>query len=147
MYGNVRETDINILRHAMFGSLTTDPAKLPPCKDACDQHSKRANYQAAIWRHCLEAKPTVPSPDGNGWMIDGEIDVHWMDLPPAPQAILECLSCKCLGKCSSSRCTCKGNGLSCPGACQCRDNLCENRLPMPDVAINELLSDDDSDIE
>jgi hypothetical protein len=36
LYGNIRETDFNIQWHAMFGSLTTDPAKLPPCKDACD---------------------------------------------------------------------------------------------------------------
>ena len=51
--GRLQECDVNGLRHTMFGSRTTDPAKLPPCKDACDQHIKCANYQAAIWWHCL----------------------------------------------------------------------------------------------
>ena len=92
LYGRLQEYDVNGLRHTMFGSRTTDPAKLPPCKDACDQHIKRANYQAAIWRHCLAAPPSVPSPHDNGWSVDGDILVIWMDSPATPQAVLERVS-------------------------------------------------------
>ena len=92
LYGRLQEYDVNGLRHTMFGSRTTDPAKLPPCKDAYDHHIKRANYQAAIWRHCLVARPSVPSPRGNGWTVDGDILVHWTNSAAAPQAVLECFS-------------------------------------------------------
>ena len=44
LFGRLQEYDVNGLRHTMFGSRTTDPAKLPPCKVACDQHMKCANY-------------------------------------------------------------------------------------------------------
>ena len=38
--------------------------QLPPCKDCLVNHSLRANYQAGIWRRCLELDPKVPSPVG-----------------------------------------------------------------------------------
>ena len=102
------------LGHTMFGSRTTDPAKLPPCKDARDQHINRANYQAAIWRHSLAARSPVPSRQGNGWTVDGHILVDWTDSPAAPQAVLECVSCKCK-KYTGARCSCKLNRLTCTG--------------------------------
>ena len=133
--------------HTMFGLRTIDPAKLPPCKDACDQHIKRANYQAAIWWHCLAARPSVPSSHGNGWTVDGDILVDWMDSPAAPQAVPECVSCKCK-KCAGARCSCKLNRLTCTGACRCDADDCENRLVTPtDMDVDPLLSEDDSDME
>ena len=53
---------------------------LSPCKDACDQHIKRDNYQIAIWRHCLEARPPVPSLHGSGCIFDRDMLVHWTDI-------------------------------------------------------------------
>ena len=114
------------LGHTMFGSRTTDPAKLPPCKDARDQQINRANYQAAIWRHSLAARPPVPSRQGNGWTVDGDILVDWTDSPAAPQAVLECVSCMCK-KCTGARCSCKPNRLTCTGACRCDVDDCDNR--------------------
>ena len=76
MYGRLQEYDVYGLRHTMFGSRTTDQqTKLSPCNDACEQHIKRTNYQAAIWRHCLSARLSVPPPHGNGCTADGDIVV------------------------------------------------------------------------
>lgn len=152
LYGSKQDHDVNKVRYAMFGSKTTDPSKLPPCQDACQKHIKRANYQAAIWQRCLEPRPTVPSPHGHGWNVcraEGNlpesISVHWMDLPAAPQAVLQCISCKCR-TCSGGRCTCKLNQLPCTGACSCDDGVCENRQNIDtDMGDDQLLSEDDSD--
>ena len=37
------------------------PQGLPPCQDALRNHTMCANYQAAIWRHALNANPEIPS--------------------------------------------------------------------------------------
>ena len=131
----------------MFGSRTTDPAQIPPCKDAYDKHIKRFNYQAAIWHHCLQANPPLPSPHGDGWIVDQGICIDWMDLPPAPQAILSHLSCNCHGKCSGGHCSCKLNGISCTGGCRCKKEDCENRPAQLHVLDDQLLSEDDADIK
>ena len=123
----------------MFGSRTTDPAKLPPCKDACDQHIKCA-YQAAIWQHDHQCDPLVA--------MDGLLtEVHWTDSPAFPQSLLECVSCKCK-KCTGVRCSCKLNQLTYTGACRCDADNCENRQVTPtDMDVDPLLSEDDSDME
>ena len=46
--------------------------KLPPCKDCLEKHAQRVNYQAGIWKRCLERDPQVPSPAGRGWKIEKE---------------------------------------------------------------------------
>ena len=98
-------------------------------------------------RHCLAARPSVPSHHGNGWAVDRDILVHWTDSPAAPQAVLESVSCKCK-KCTGARCSCKLNRLTCTGACCCDADDCENRLvTLTDMDVDPLLSEDDSDME
>ena len=59
-------------------------------------HIMRANYQAAIYKRALEQFGGVPSPHGKGWQVkDGDIDIHWMTLPPAPDSIIEFVNCAC----------------------------------------------------
>ena len=36
--------------HQLFGSLTTDPSRLPPCQDATYKHIMRYNYEAEMAR-------------------------------------------------------------------------------------------------
>ena len=97
LYVRLQEYDVNGLRHTMFGSRTTDPAKLPPCKDACDQHIKRANYQAAIWRHnhqCYPLTAMVELLTETFWYIGRTVlQLHRQYLNvSAPQAVLERVS-------------------------------------------------------
>ncbi len=138
LYGDSHEKEVNQLRHSMFGACTTDPTRLPPCQDAARQHILRANYQAAVWRRCLEPSPDIPSPDGHGWKVsEGEI---WMDNDPAPKMVLQCVSCTCT-KCKDNRCSCRRNGLKCTGACGCSN--CDNAARETDEDL--LGSDSDSD--
>ncbi|KAK3731327.1 hypothetical protein QZH41_001755 [Actinostola sp. cb2023] len=126
MYGWPDQTDVNNCRYVSFCARQSQSQSLPPCKYALQNHTKRANYQAAVWRRALQANPEVPSPEGHGWLItEGDIKIDWMSLPPAPKALLELILCGCTGICSTGHCTCKRNGLSCTDACQCGDK-CEN---------------------
>ena len=58
--------DVNDARYALF---CKESSQLPPTKDALSKHTSRANYQAAIWRRTLDARPDVPTPHGHGWML------------------------------------------------------------------------------
>lgn len=126
MYGCPDEADVNECRYILFRTKTGKSQSLPPCQDALKHHTMRVNYQAAVWRRALEANPEVPHPDGYGWVrSEDRIDIDWMFLPPAPEALLELIMCECTGLCTTGHCSCKRNGLSCTDACQCGDK-CEN---------------------
>jgi len=125
-------TKVNDLRYNLFcvkkGEIESH--QLPPCRDCLVKHAQRANYQAGIWRRCLEQDPGVPSPIGRGWKIDMDgaeklMVVDWMDGQPAPEAILALLACKCSRKCTLPNCVCLANGLKCTDMCKLSD--CENR--------------------
>jgi hypothetical protein len=47
-----------------------------------------------------------------------------MTILPAPDSILEFLSCGCVKSCDSNRCTCRSNGLKCTDMCKLKD--CSN---------------------
>ena len=133
---------MNELRHQMFGSQTTDPCRLPPCQNAAQHHLCRANYQAAIWRRCLESCPDVPSPSGHGWEVSGsDVTIKWLDVSAAPTEVLESVSCVCK-KCVDRRRSCKKNGLTCTGACKCTSENCTNSK---DACEDFLESADESD--
>ena len=93
-------SEVNKLRYQMFcarrGEL--ESSQLPPCQDCLSMHALRANYQAAIWRQCLQSHPSVPSPKSYGWTTDkdDQLVIEWMRGSPAPDAVLQLLSCKCL---------------------------------------------------
>lgn len=87
-----------------------------------------------MWKHALNASLNLPSPDGHGWMVKDEvnnqppeiIEITWVTVPPAPQALLELVSCKCRTGCSTCRCSCFNSDLlvGCTDVCQCCD--CKN---------------------
>ena len=81
---------INLSRYNLFQMGSVMESSMPPNKDALCLHVKRANYQAAIYKRALDPHPAVPSPHGHGWKINGDdISIHWMDLPPAPNSVME----------------------------------------------------------
>ena len=91
---------VNELRYQMFICRKGDvqSGQLPPCEDTLRQHTIRANYQAAIWRRSLENNVSIPDPaDGYGWIKshDGNLNVKWMTISPAPEAVLCLMSSKC----------------------------------------------------
>ena len=114
-----------------------EPEALPPCESSLRLHVTRANYQAAIWRRAIISRPVIPSPHGHGWEVDNISNVVkfvWLGSKPAPEEVLELLSCTCKRACTVENCCCLKAGLKCTDMCsiQC-DNMatdvgiqCEN---------------------
>eukprot|EP00117_Sycon_ciliatum_P041043 scpid99855/ scgid30081/ len=67
-------SSVNSARYELFCTRNAQSNQLPPCRDALVKHSARANYQAAIWRRCLEPCPVIPLPheNGHGWCLTGD---------------------------------------------------------------------------
>ena len=91
-------------------------------------------YQAAIWRRatCTEACPDIPSPHGHGWSVNSSsLEFAWLGLRPAPEEVLELLSCNCKYKCTVDTCCCLKAGLKCSEMCSLK---CDN-MPFEDEEV------------
>jgi len=143
---NTRE--VNQLRYQLFCARRgeVESSQLPPCEDCLFMHVLRANYQAAIWRKCLQSHPSVPDPKDYGWTTDpdGKLVIQWMRGSPAPEAVLQLLSCQCVRSCKLPHCTCLSNGLKCTD--MCRPQTCNNQPSEHDEEMEvELMDSDDGD--
>jgi hypothetical protein len=138
--------NVNDLRYQVFCTKRgeVESSQLPPCQDCLYLHSLRANYQAGIWRRSLESSPLVPSPVDHGWMKgnDGTLSIDWMKGSPAPEAVLQFLSCDCVRVCAHPKCTCMANGLKCTEMCKLQS--CTNQSTDQETT-PELDSESDSD--
>ena len=65
LYG-AKGSNVNKLHYSTFCTTNAQSDRLPPTKDASKKHTQRANYQAAVWKLALYAKPEMLSP--NGWL-------------------------------------------------------------------------------
>ncbi|XP_070535408.1 uncharacterized protein [Ptychodera flava] len=120
LYGQGQCSNVNEARYNCFRLGSQNDGALPPNKDSLKLHTQRANYQTAIYRRCLQAKMDAPSPHGHGWIVqDSELSIQWMTLPPAPDSIINFVSCKCKKSGCSSRCSCREVELLCTELCQC----------------------------
>ena len=91
--------EVNLLRYQLHCAKAgkVEPEGLPPCKSSLQLHVTKANYQAGIWRRAIFPLPEVPLPGGHGRKIaEGEITLRWLNSKPAPEEILEFLSCSCI---------------------------------------------------
>ena len=140
-------SEVNTLRYKMFCAkrAQVESSQLPPCQDCLYRHISRANYQAAVWRRCLENDPSEPNPVDHGWTTtnDGKLSIDWMHGPPAPEAVLELLSCVCVRSCKLPDCLCLSNGLKCTTMCKLQ--TCTNQQT-EEESITEL-TDSESDGE
>ena len=143
--------DVNKLRYQLFRDKKGEvgSSQLPPCSDCLKLHARRANYQACIWRRSLEAEPVIPSPaDGHGWILeDGKLCVQWMKGLPAPQALLEFMSCSCSRECKLPKYECMQNSLKCREMCKlqtCSNMKCEDD-ELSGVIMDDSETDDDYD--
>ena len=114
--------EVNELRYNLFCAKRgeVESSQLPPCRDCLHLHILRANYQSAIWRRSLESEPDIPDPKTHGWTTDedGVLTVQWMQGSPAPEAVLQMLSCKCVQTCKLPDCMCMVNQLKCTDMCK-----------------------------
>ena len=115
----------------MFAQKGRELARIPPTKDALEQHLKRSIFQASfIWHKSLQREISAPSPadwgwsklspDGCGWIP------LWTNLPTASEACSELLKCGCKTG-YTKRCRCKKANLACTSLCKC-DGQCESVL-------------------
>jgi len=104
MYGNTRVKTVNELRYVIMQrkcggekgltkSSAFDLSSLPPCHNVLMQHTKRANYQVAIWKRAHVAQPSVPMPtEGHGWTVkDGVMQPLWTDKDVLPEELVDIL--------------------------------------------------------
>ena len=78
------------LHYFMFCQKKQKNEMLPPTSDCLLQHLKRANYQAFLWKHALEAMQDLDSLEGHGWVRDRELIVPLLiTKSPAPESLLE----------------------------------------------------------
>lgn len=122
LYWNKSSSNVNVCRHYLFKSGKCSDELLPPTCDSLSKHIERANFQSAVWLQCLTAKQIIPSPINNGWKFDnGKLEIVWMTCPPAPDALLDSINCKCKSGCKTFRCSCKKANLAYTDLCTCCD--------------------------
>ena len=143
---SAQTSEVNKLRYQLFCAMRgeVESSQLPPCEDCLFMHAIRANYQAAICRRCLQSQPFVTSPIDCGWTTDDDdkLALQWMRGSPAPQAVLQFISCKCVRFCKLPECTCLSNGLKCTEMCKLQ--TCTNQASEQDSE-GELSDSDDND--
>ena len=148
LYGLKSMADVNEARYVKLCSRKgkmPEPQQLPPTKDELLHHCKRVSYVTAIIKQALELNVEYPSPQGHGWIItgSGDLEIKWMAQKPAPDSILEMVSCNCKRtKCQSESCSCFAHRLKCTDMCNC--SKCENEFDDDDLQSSASdFSDDD----
>ena len=107
MYGKPTYNNTDQARHDIFKSRYEPKSKkssfsihngidlslLPPCSSTLCLHTRRANYQAYIWRNSHNQFVNIPSPVNNGWKLDeaGDLIVDWTSGDVLPQQLVDLL--------------------------------------------------------
>jgi len=128
-----RQKDIQLssipeLRWHLFCKYIAESEKLPPTLGALKQHILRARVQARVWGQAAVPQQELLDSLENGYHRDsdaGQLKPTTIDVPPAPEAIVEMVRCQCKGNCSSNRCSCKSENFPCTDLCLC-NTQCEN---------------------
>ncbi|KAJ8672055.1 hypothetical protein QAD02_003314 [Eretmocerus hayati] len=114
---------------------------LPPTEASLREHVKRVYYQMQTW--------LGKSLDACNW---GWKRTHTMmfplmtSQPPAPEELLNTITCGCHGKCDSAKCSCKKAGLPCTRLCKyCNGESCEN-VQRKDKDFDEYMIENESEI-
>ncbi|XP_057314196.1 uncharacterized protein LOC130655456 [Hydractinia symbiolongicarpus] len=149
LYG-VSATNTDDARYKKFCSCkpTPEPQQLPPTRDALLNHCKRVSYITAIVRNSLVANPNLPSPNGHGWNVNGEkLEIIWLLRRPAPDALLEMVSCSCRksSSCAKETCVCSSYDLPCTDLCSC--NCVDQGSDNDEIILENDVEDDSSDDE
>ncbi|CAH3164811.1 unnamed protein product, partial [Porites lobata] len=110
---------VKALRWSLFKKNQAESERLPPTQGALHQAILRAHYQLLVWNNDHVANPVLPSPEGYGWQDeDGKWVPVMTNLPPAPEAIIQLVRCKCAkSRCSNNRCQCQKAGIVCTDLC------------------------------
>ena len=130
------EVDIDEERAAAFRKVKKNLDSLPLTKDALHLHIRRANFQCMIWKKAKEPRPSLSSPEGNGWFYkEGVLKPKLIN---QEEVSASCLQLAFFGWSSSNSCinrrrTCVRMSLGCSKGCKCGD-ACRNTR---NISLNE----------
>lgn len=132
--------------HQICYARFTDSQRFEWAKKNLEKHHDDAEFFEGVYKRSLHANPEIPSPDHHGWkMENGELIIHWMNLPPAPESLMDLIHCS--AKCKKSQCTdanictCLQNKVPCTDLCKCiRDTCCQ-------ITGHNAVDDDDDDTD
>ena len=125
--GPEEEKDLNSFRLKCFRKATVrckkqvKLEKLPPTAAASKQHFLRVYHQVQLW----QSNPLPP--EQWGWTLEtGGLVPITTTLPPAPDQLLNLISCTCTKNCVRT-CSCVKGGLKCSIVCvSCQGVSCSN---------------------
>lgn len=126
LYGGGVTSTLHTLRYEIFvrsaASAKIHLARLPPTEEAAAQHAYRTYHQVQKWLG-VDKDPTKW-----GWTSNQqELFPVACVKDPAPQTLLQFISCKCRKGCTGRGCTCQKAGLKCSVICYfCRGKSCQN---------------------
>ena len=91
LYNEYQCDRVDELRYKMFcKGKNVQSHQLPPTRASLENHLKRANYQAYIWKCALDPQSPDIGPENQGWQLrDGQLEIVWTVLAPAPEAVME----------------------------------------------------------
>ena len=99
LYKAKDEVNVNNARYMLFSKSkkVPPPESLPPTKDALYLHFDRANHQCRQRKMALNLHHELSDPTDHCWINDdnGRLGIHWTECKPAPEAILEFVTCSC----------------------------------------------------
>jgi hypothetical protein len=107
----------------LFSKSTRSLENIPPSRDALQEHTKRAVFQAGyVWAQATVRRPEVPSPEDWGWERgENGWTPTWTTLPEASKVCKELVRCGCKKSCSGLSRWFKAS-LPCTSPCYCAGN-------------------------
>lgn len=148
---NTPISQLKDLRWLFFKKKQAESERLPPTSDALAEAILRTHYQLLVWNKDRIANPSLPSPEGYGWKLEGN---EWKPVMtkqlPAPHAVIHLVKCGCKkSDCSTGLCSCRSANLNCTDLCGCSESEveCENTGNESDRESVTLADDVDEDYE
>ena len=96
-----------------------DSSELSPCEDCLFVHVLLILPGSSL--EVLLANEAICAKSKRNWWTtndNGQLAIEWMRGSPAPDAVLQLLSCKCARSCKLPECTCLVNGFKCTDMCK-----------------------------
>ena len=128
-------------RWIIFKRSAAESEKLQLTHGSFLNHVRRAHYQLFKWFLAAEALIPVQNPRDYGWDVeDGDFVPLTSDIPIAPKAVIDLVSCKCpKGSCTIRQCGCVNSNNTCTQFCGCDEGTCENADPLKyDLLVDEI---------
>ena len=139
LYGHSKFHSLNKCRHILYKRIVAKTpvngnirfASLPPTFEASKQHFYRVYLQVQDWMG-----NSLP-PQQWGWKLhEGILVPVESDLPPAPQRLMNIVSCGCKSGCGHS-CGCRKAGMVCSEICvECAGVSCGNSPIVEEVVMD-----------